>query len=89
MGFKISGQVVMVQPLQQPTEKFRYQNLILCLDGTFPQEVCIQFQQQFTDLLTGITPKAEVTVTFELRGRRDSTKEVWYTTIVGYDINKN
>jgi hypothetical protein len=92
MSYKVDGQVVLVSEEQNPSGKFPFRELILKLDGPFPQEVSIIFGNRFKDLVTGITPKSEVTVSFELRGRSFTGKDGitrWNNQLAGYNIVKN
>lgn len=88
MAFEITGEVLLVQKEQQHSDRFRYRDLILLVPSNYPQEICIQFHNDKVDLLAGITPKSLVKIKFELRGKRDKHKDVWYNQIVGFDINK-
>lgn len=89
--YKLTGQVVFITQEEQPTDKFRFRELWVFQDGQNPQTICIQFANDRISLLSGITLKSMVEVSFWINGRINTPmvgKQKCYNTLVGTDVNK-
>jgi len=87
----IKGTVKRIEPINQVTDSFKKQELILSVqDGQYEQTICVEFQQDNCSKLDSFAPGQEVDVQINLRGRewtnpKDNTVRV-FNTIVGWKI---
>lgn len=88
--YEICGTIIHVGAIEEITEKFKKRDLVLRVDGQYPQEIKLQFSQSKCDLLNGFGNMKEVKVRFDIQGRKweSSGKTEWFNTLVGIDINK-
>ena len=62
------------------SEKFKLRELIVDIEGEYPQRVAFQASNRSIDKIDGLNPGDEIGVTFRLRGREsDDKKRVWNT----------
>ena len=77
--------VVRINEAKQVTEKFRLQELVVTIDGEYPQTVVFQASNRNIEKLAELKPGDEIGVTFSLRGRESDSKaageprRVWNT----------
>lgn len=91
MAYKIYGTVIHVSETKQISERFRTRDLVIRVDGAYPQEIKFQAMQDRCDMLSGLTNNAEIEVVFDLQGKKHTNPygEVnWFTTAVVINVNK-
>ena len=78
MAYELSGKVKLLQETQTFGSGFQKREIVVTVeDGKFPQEICLEFVQDKINLLEGIEPGQDVTVTFDIRGREYNNLQGW------------
>jgi hypothetical protein len=87
----MKGTIKRINDVQQVSDKFKKQELILVVqDGKYDQTICIEFQQDNCSMLDSFGDGQEVVVEINIRGRewtnpKDNTIRV-FNTLVGWKI---
>ncbi len=91
----IKGTVKRIEPINNVTDSFKKQELILSVqDGQYEQTICVEFQQDNCSKLDSFAPGQEVDVQINLRGREWTNPKPKkgqnpvrvFNTIVGWKI---
>ncbi len=86
---EISGKVKEVLAINKVSDKFQKRDLILTVDGKYPQLISIQFNQDKVDLLKDLNIGADITVQINIRGREWTSPQgevKYFNTIEGWRI---
>ena len=87
---EVQGTVMAVSDLVTVSEKFKKRELIVQVEGKYPQDIMIEFHQDKCDLLNSIAEGEEVTVGINLRGRKWTNPETqvdrYFNTLAGWKI---
>ena len=90
---EVQGTVMAVSDLVTVSEKFKKRELIVQIEGKYPQDIMIEFHQDKCDLLNVIAEGEEVTVGINLRGRKWTNPETqvdrYFNTLAGWRITVN
>jgi len=71
MSYELKGKLVMVEPINSVSDKFKKQEFVVeVTDGTFTELIKLQLVNDKCDMIHGIDTGAELTVKFNLRGRK-------------------
>jgi len=89
---EVRGRIHVIQATEQVSATFKKRNLVLCLEGQYPQYPQFEFSQDRVTLLDGFKDGDEVEVSFDLNGREwknpaDGTVK-YFTTLRGYMLKK-
>jgi uncharacterized protein YcsI (UPF0317 family) len=89
--YTLKGQIKLVQPTQNISEKFRKREIVVVDNSSqYPQFITIQFTNDKCDLLDSFKPGEEVEIGFFLRGREwndpKSGNVRYFNSIDGYKI---
>lgn len=87
MAFEIKGRVKSVSPVKQVTEKFAKRELILDIDGKYPQVLCFESSGDRNALLDDVGEGDMVTVHFDLRGRQSTRDDRVFNTLSIWKVN--
>jgi hypothetical protein len=86
----IKGKVLSIGTTETFGQKgFRKRNLIIETDEKYPQELCIEFTQDNTELLNTFKEGNNVTVEYNVRGRKWESPQgeiKYFTSIQGWKI---
>jgi hypothetical protein len=88
---QITGKVEHIG-VEETKGTFMKRELIVLIPGQYPQSICLEFQQGNTALLDALQVNQEVTVDYDLRGRKWTDPkgvDKWFNTIVGYKVTNN
>ena len=73
---EVQGTIYAIGPVQEVSEKFRKQEIILeTLNGEYTQHIKIQFAQKKIDLLQTFAPGSEVVCQINIAGKLYKNKE--------------
>ena len=86
MSYEITGRIHKLYEPDRKSEKFLTQELVLLLDGRYPEYPKFQFTNDHADQLQGFAEGDEVRIKFDLRGREWQGK--YFTNLNGYRIEK-
>ena len=78
------GTVIHVGETVQVSEKFKKRDLVLRMDGMYPQEVKFEAKQDRCSLLDELRLHQEIEVNFALEGRRwekEPGRPEWFNTL--------
>lgn len=88
---KARGKIEHIGATEQKTEKFRIREVVINIDGMYPQLAKLQASQNRCELLDNLRLHDEVEVTYELQGRKwekqDGTVD-YFTTVALNTITK-
>jgi hypothetical protein len=89
--YNLKGQIRVIQPVQQVSEKFRKREVVVTDNSSqYPQHITFQFTNDKCDLLNSFKPGEEVEVGFFLRGREwndPKTNQVkFFNSLEGFRI---
>jgi hypothetical protein len=89
---EVQGTIYAIGPVQEVSEKFRKQEIILeTLNGEYTQHIKLQFAQKKIDLLQSFAPGSEVVCQINIAGKlykNKEGKEDSFTNIVCWKINE-
>ena len=89
---EVQGKIYAIGPVQEVSEKFRKQEIILeTLNGEYTQHIKLQFAQKKIDLLQSFAPGSEVVCQINIAGKlykNKEGKEDSFTNIVCWKINE-
>ena len=86
MAYELSGKVKLLQETQTFGSGFQKREIVVTVeDGKYPQEICLEFVQDKINLLEGIEPGQDVTVTFDIRGREYNGR--YFNNLQGWKIS--
>jgi hypothetical protein len=83
--YKLKGSVIHIGETQQITETFKKRDLVIFVDGQYPQEYIFEATQTRCELLDAVQLKQEVEVGFAIQGNGWTSKEGekrWANTLV-------
>lgn len=83
---KINGSIIRIFETQQVSDKFKKREFVIRTEGTYPQDIIMQFTGDRCDWLNGFNLGESVEVFYNLRGREYNGK--FYNTIEAWRINK-
>jgi hypothetical protein len=87
----IKGTVYEILPLNNVSEKFTKQEIVVQSDQKYPQYLTIQFAQDNLKLLDGIRQGDSVEVVFEVRGNKwldkKTGKEKFFNSLQGHELS--
>ena len=86
MSYEITGRIHKLYEPERKSEKFLTQELVLLLDGRYPEYPKFQFTNDHADQLQSFAEGDEVRIRFDLRGREWQGK--YFTNLNGYRIEK-
>jgi hypothetical protein len=88
---ELQGTIYSIGPVQEVSEKFRKQEIILeTLNGEYTQHIKLQFAQKKIDLLQSFAPGSEVVCQINIAGKlykNKEGKEDSFTNIVCWKID--
>jgi hypothetical protein len=88
---EVQGTIYAIGPVQEVSEKFRKQEIILeTLNGEYTQHIKLQFAQKKIDLLQSFAPGSEVVCQINIAGKlykNKEGKEDSFTNIVCWKID--
>jgi single-strand DNA-binding protein len=85
-SFQIEGVIHLIGERENKTGSFTTRDLVLMLDGRYPEYPRLQFTQDRADLLDKYSIGEQVRVHFDLRGREWQGK--YFTNLNGWRIEK-
>src|SRR5690554_998686 len=93
MSFEIKGRVLEVGPVEQISESFRKRIIVVefAPNPQYPDEIKFETVQDRVSMLDNIYPGDEVEVSFNIRGRKYTSKAGvtdWFNTLQPWRINK-
>lgn len=86
---KQGGTIVHVGETQQVSEKFKKREIVIRVDGMYPQEVKFEAKQDRCSLLDGLQLHQEIEVNYALEGRRwekEPGRPEWFNTLTVISI---
>ena len=90
---QIKGQIREIYAANRVSEKFIKRDLVVTMDGTYPQHIKMQCTQDRCALLDGFQVGDTVTVDINIRGKqydkKDGTGHDYFTTIEAWKIAKD
>ncbi|MBX7096034.1 MAG: DUF3127 domain-containing protein [Flavobacteriales bacterium] len=91
--YTLKGQIKLVQPTQQVSEKFRKREIVVTDNSSqYPQFITIQFTNDKCELLDSFKTGEEVEIGFFLRGREWKDPKTgnmrYFNSIDGFKINR-
>ena len=85
MSYELTGKMKLIQELKTFDSGFRKQEMVVIVDdGTYPQEINLEFVQDKVSLLDNLQPGQTVTVTFDIRGREYNGR--YFNNLQGWKI---
>jgi hypothetical protein len=66
---ELKGIIHKIGDIETISDKFRKREIILKLEGEYPQHITCQLTNQKVDLFNGYVPGQEVNVSYNLRGK--------------------
>lgn len=89
--YTLKGQIKLVQPTQNISEKFRKREIVVVENSSqYPQFITVQFTNDKCDLLDSFKPGEEVEIGFFLRGREWNDPKTgstrYFNSIDGFKI---
>lgn len=87
----ITGTIIHIGPVQQPTAAFRKRDVVLRTTGNYPQEVKCQVSQDRCETLNDFRVGDVVACAFDLRGRQYTNKQGqtdWFTNVEVWRIQR-
>ncbi len=82
----LTGKVIRVGETEQIKDTFKKRELVIETDDKYPQSIPLEFVQDKTELLNGISEGDSVTVSYNLRGREWNGK--YYVNVQGWKLEK-
>jgi single-strand DNA-binding protein len=86
MSYEIQGRIHKLYEPERKSDKFLTQELVLLLDGRYPEYPKFQFTNDHANNLQHFAEGDEVRITFELKGREWQGK--YFTNLNGWRIEK-
>lgn len=90
MSFKVTGKIEMIGDVQQVSESFKKREFVVSyLDGNYEQLIRFELKQNGTELIDSHKVGENVTVSFNLRGRKwqnKDGKDMFFTTLEAWAI---
>ena len=88
---ELQGKVKVIGNEQQVSATFKKRELVIVTDSQYPEHILIEFNQDKTDLLNGLSIGQEVKVSINIRGRewvnpQGETK--YFNSISGWKVEK-
>lgn len=84
--YELSGVVKQVGEPKTFGSGFEKAELVVTVeDGKYPQDICIEFCQDKTSLLSGVNEGDEVDVSFNIRGREYNGR--YFNNLVGWKLS--
>ena len=88
---ELQGKVKVIGNEQQVSATFKKRELVIVTDSQYPENILIEFAQDKTDLLNGLSIGQEVKVSINIRGRewvnpQGETK--YFNSISGWKVEK-
>lgn len=87
---EVKGIVKLVGDTEEVSAKFKKRDIVVTMEGQYPQHISIQFVQGAVSKLDGISEGEEVEVGINLRGREwqsPSGEYKYFNTIQGWRID--
>lgn len=88
---ELTGKVKVVTPVQQITDSYKKRELVITTDEQYPQHINIEFGQDKTDLLNGLSIGQEVKVHINIGGREWTNPQgevKYFNSIKGWKVEK-
>ncbi len=85
MSYTAEGKVVHIGDRRDISDKFSVRDLVIEVDGKYPQIVKFQFVNDRIDLIEKVGLQDMVSISFDLRGREHDGK--YYTNLNGWKID--
>lgn len=88
MSFTITAPIIHIGKTEQVSDKFKKRDLVVRIDGRYPQEPKFQVTQDRCDLLDSLNAGDHVKIHFDLNGRayeKDGV-QMWFTTLDAWKI---
>ena len=88
---ELTGKVKVVTPVQQITDSYKKRELVITTDEQYPQHINIEFGQDKTDLLNGLSIGQEVKVHINIGGREWTNPQgevKYFNSIRGWRVEK-
>ena len=88
---ELQGKVKVIGNEQRVSATFKKRELVIVTDSQYPEHILIEFNQDKTDLLNGLSIGQEVKVSINIRGRewvnpQGETK--YFNSISGWKVEK-
>lgn len=85
MAYDLSGKVKLIQEAQTFASGFTKREMVVTVeDGKYPQDISVEFLQDKVALLDSLSEGAEVTISFDIRGREYNGR--YFNNLVGWKI---
>lgn len=85
MELQVTGTIKVIEPIKQVSDKFSVRMFVLTVpNGEYPQDISFQLAQDKCKMLDHYTPRTDITVKFNLRGREYNGK--YYNTLDVWSI---
>lgn len=88
-SFSIKGRIVVINELQNISEKFQKREFVIELDGKYPEFIKFEFVNEKCTLLDQYQNGMEVEVEFNLRGRKwrsPQGEDKYFNTLLAWRI---
>lgn len=85
MSLEVKGTIKAIGQVQDISQSFSKQELVVTTSEQYPQDILIEFHNDNTDKLHGLHPGQQVTAGINLRGKQANNGK-YYNTIVGWYI---
>ncbi len=86
MAYDLTGKIKLIQEPQTFNSGFTKREMVVTVeDGKYPQDISLEFVQDKINLLEGLQPGQEVTVTFDIRGREYNGR--YFNNLQGWKIS--
>jgi len=85
MAYELTGKVKLIQAEQTFASGFTKREMVVTVeDGTYPQDINIEFVKEKAGLLDSLKPGQQVTVTFDIKGRE--YKGRYFNNLQGWKV---
>jgi len=85
VAYELTGKVKLIQEAKTFESGFTKREMVVTVeDGKYPQEINLEFVQDKVALLDALSPGAEVTVSFDIRGREYNGR--YFNNLQGWKI---
>lgn len=91
MGLEIQGKLINVKPIQEVSASFSKREIVIEIEGQYPQEVQLELHQTSVDLIDSYQIGDNLKVSFNLRGKRyekEGEETKWFNTLQAWRIEK-
>jgi hypothetical protein len=89
---QLTGKIKVIKPIQQVSDKFKKQELVLTTDGQYPDDILVEFQQDKCTILDKYKIGQAVTISINIKGREwinPQGEAKYFNTIVGWRIENS